>query len=105
MMVISFHFPCITLICIKISQMKTYFETDSPDRKEYSKLIKNNSVELNYNNLDALIDRIGDAKCVLLGEASHGTHEYYTWRTQISKKLIEKKGFSFIAVEGDWPDC
>jgi erythromycin esterase-like protein len=42
---------------------------------------------------------------VLLGEASHGTHEYYTWRMKISKKLIEKKGFSFIAVEGDWPDC
>jgi erythromycin esterase-like protein len=34
-----------------------------------------------------------------MGEASHGTHEYYTWRMKISKKLIEKKGFSFIAVE------
>ncbi len=41
----------------------------------------------------------------MLGEASHGTHEYYTWRTEISKKLIQQKGFSFIAVEGDWPDC
>src|SRR5690349_1271536 len=56
-------------------------------------------------DLDKLIDRIGDARYVLLGEASHGTHEYYVWRTAISKRLIEEKGFSFIAVEGDWPDC
>lgn len=56
-------------------------------------------------DLDPLLDRIGDANYVLLGEASHGTHEYYTWRAQISKRLIEEKGFSFIAVEGDWPDC
>ncbi|TBW28495.1 erythromycin esterase family protein [Gramella sp. KN1008] len=57
------------------------------------------------NDLDPLLERIGDAQYVLLGEASHGTHEYYTWRAQISKRLIEEKGFSFIAVEGDWPDC
>lgn len=56
-------------------------------------------------DLDKLIDRIGDARYVLLGEASHGTHEYYVWRTAISRRLIEEKGFSFIAVEGDWPDC
>ncbi len=56
-------------------------------------------------DLDPLLERIGDAKYVLLGEASHGTHEYYTWRAKISKRLIEEKGFSFIAVEGDWPDC
>ena len=56
-------------------------------------------------DLDPLMERIGDSRYVLLGEASHGTHEYYTWRTAISKRLIEEKGFSFIAVEGDWPDC
>lgn len=56
-------------------------------------------------HLDPLMDKIGDAKYVLLGEASHGTHEFYTWRTAISRRLIEEKGFSFIAVEGDWPDC
>jgi erythromycin esterase len=47
----------------------------------------------------------GDKKVVMLGEASHGTHEYYTWRTAISKQLIEQNNFNFIAVEGDWPDC
>jgi erythromycin esterase len=41
----------------------------------------------------------------LLGEASHGTSEFYTWRAEITKRLITEKGFSFIAVEGDWPDC
>ncbi|HEY4305808.1 MAG TPA: erythromycin esterase family protein [Gemmatimonadaceae bacterium] len=56
-------------------------------------------------DLDPLIERMGDARYVLLGEASHGTSEFYTWRTEISKRLIEEHGFSFIAVEGDWPDC
>ena len=56
-------------------------------------------------DLDPLIDRIGDARYVLLGEASHGTSEFYTWRAEISKRLIAEKGFSFVAVEGDWPDC
>ena len=56
-------------------------------------------------DLDPLIDAVGDARFVLLGEASHGTSEFYTWRTEISKRLIEEHGFSFIAVEGDWPDC
>jgi erythromycin esterase len=59
----------------------------------------------NMASLDALFSDIGDRNIVMLGEASHGTHEYYTWRTAISKKLIEEKGFQFIAVEGDWPDC
>src|ERR687894_2072428 len=57
------------------------------------------------DDLDPLIERVGDARYVLLGEASHGTSEFYTWRTGISKRLILEKGFSFIAVEGDWPDC
>jgi erythromycin esterase len=56
-------------------------------------------------DLQPMLRRIGDAKIVMLGEASHGTHEYYTWRARISKILIEEKGFNFIAVEGDWPDC
>mgnify|MGYP003575225693 FL=1 len=56
-------------------------------------------------DLDPLMKRIGNAHHVLLGEASHGTHEYYTLRTAISKRLILEKGFNFIAVEGDWPDC
>lgn len=56
-------------------------------------------------DLTPLINDIEDRPVVMLGEASHGTHEYYTWRTAISKLLIQEKGFNFIAVEGDWPDC
>src|SRR5688572_7646540 len=56
-------------------------------------------------DLDPLLNRVGDVRYVLLGEASHGTHEYYTWRDTLSRRLIEEKGFSFVAVEGDWPDC
>ncbi|MBV9988386.1 MAG: erythromycin esterase family protein [Chitinophagaceae bacterium] len=56
-------------------------------------------------DLDPMLNEIGERKAVMLGEASHGTHEFYTWRTAISKQLILEKDFRFIAVEGDWPDC
>jgi len=55
--------------------------------------------------LDQLIKAIGDSKYVLLGEASHGTSEFYTYRAEITKRLIEEKGFTVVAVEGDWPSC
>lgn len=56
------------------------------------KVILDNSIEVNDEGaINELIEKIGGAKYVLLGEASHGTHEYYTWRIKISKKLIEKK--------------
>jgi erythromycin esterase len=51
------------------------------------------------------MERIGDSRFVLLGEASHGTSEFYTWRAEITKRLIVEKGFTIIGVEGDWPDC
>jgi erythromycin esterase-like protein len=57
------------------------------------------------DDLDPLMDRIGEARLVLLGEASHGTAEYYQWRAILSRRLILEKGFSFLAVEGDWPAC
>lgn len=55
-------------------------------------------------DLDILLNEIGDSRYVLLGEASHGTAEYYTWRAEITKRLIQEKGFNLIAVEGDWHD-
>jgi erythromycin esterase-like protein len=54
---------------------------------------------------DALLDLIGDARFVLLGEATHGTHEFYRRRAEISRRLIEEKGFCAVAVEADWPDA
>jgi erythromycin esterase-like protein len=56
-------------------------------------------------DLGPLLERIGDARIVAVGEASHGTHEYYTWRAALTRRLIEERGFGFVAVEGDWPDC
>ncbi|WP_207535239.1 erythromycin esterase family protein [Desertivirga arenae] len=70
------------------------------------KLDRKNTFKLESSkDLGPLLERVGEAHYVLLGEATHGTHEYYTWRTAISKRLIKEKGFNFIAVEGDWPDC
>ena len=56
-------------------------------------------------DLDPLLELIGDARYVLLGEATHGTAEFYTWRAAITRRLVRERGFSFVAVEGDWPDC
>jgi erythromycin esterase len=56
-------------------------------------------------DLDPLIERIGGARYVLLGEATHGTSEFYGWRAALSRRLIDERAFSFVAVEGDWPDC
>ena len=57
------------------------------------------------NDYDSLLAFIGDATVVLLGEASHGTHEFYRSRARITERLICEKGFSAIAVEADWPDA
>src|SRR5436305_2580804 len=56
-------------------------------------------------DLDPLIDLAGDASFVLLGEASHGTHEFYSTRAAITGRLIQEKGFQAVAVEADWPDA
>src|SRR5918996_360243 len=53
----------------------------------------------------ALLKRIGEARLVLLGEASHGSHEFYRERAEITKRLIAEKAFTAVAVEADWPDA
>jgi protein-L-isoaspartate(D-aspartate) O-methyltransferase len=55
--------------------------------------------------LEQLLARVGDARIVLIGEATHGTSEFYRMRARISRELIQKKDFRFVAVEGDWPDA
>ncbi|TMR09260.1 erythromycin esterase family protein [Nonomuraea turkmeniaca] len=57
------------------------------------------------DDLDPLLERIGDARFVLIGEATHGTHDFYSWRSDLTRRLIEEKEFAFVGVEGDWPDC
>ena len=56
-------------------------------------------------DLDRLVERVHTARFVCIGEASHGTHEYYRWRAQLSRRLIVEHGFTWVGVEGDWPDC
>jgi erythromycin esterase-like protein len=56
-------------------------------------------------DFDRLLESVGDARYVLLGEASHGTHEFYKIRAEITKRLIREKGFRAVAIEGDWPDA
>jgi erythromycin esterase-like protein len=56
------------------------------------------------NDYDGLLKLIGNARFVLLGEATHGTHELYFERAAITKRLIAEKGFSVLAIEADWPD-
>lgn len=56
-------------------------------------------------DLDPLLERVGDAHVVAIGEASHGTHEYYAWRAALTRRLVTEHDFGFVAVEGDWPDC
>lgn len=57
------------------------------------------------SDYDSLVERVGDARFVLLGEATHGTHEFYRERALITRRLIAEKGFTAVVVEGDWPDA
>ena len=57
------------------------------------------------NDYDPLLEHIGEARLVLLGEASHGTHEFYRERAELTTRLIAEKGFTAVAVEADWPDA
>jgi erythromycin esterase-like protein/predicted phosphoribosyltransferase len=57
------------------------------------------------SDYDGLLDWVGDAHFVLIGEASHGTHDFYAERAAITRRLIQEKGFAAVAVEADWPDA
>jgi len=57
------------------------------------------------DDYDPLLARVGNARLCLLGEATHGTHEFYRERAEITKRLIEEKGYTAVAVEADWPDA
>src|SRR3981081_1922586 len=58
-----------------------------------------------FQDYDPAMARVGNPRFVLLGEASHGTHEFYHERAQITQRLIKEKGFTAVAVEADWPDA
>jgi protein-L-isoaspartate(D-aspartate) O-methyltransferase len=56
-------------------------------------------------DVGALLERIGDSRLVLIGEASHGTSEFYSFRARVTRALIEQRGFDVVAIEADWPDA
>ena len=82
-----------------------YQEPFLDEEKAVSFIQDQATILMDMKDLQPMFDQIGEAEIVLLGEASHGTHEYYSWRSYITQYLIKEKGFHFIAVEGDWPDC
>ncbi len=61
--------------------------------------------DIEQADIGPLLERIGDARVVLLGEATHGTSEFYRMRARITRELILRHGFNFVAVEADWPDA
>ena len=61
--------------------------------------------DLTRSDLGSLLERIGDARLVLIGEATHGTSEFYALRARITRELIRSRGFGIVAVEADWPDA
>jgi erythromycin esterase-like protein len=59
----------------------------------------------NRADVDTIVEHIGDARIILLGEASHGTHDFYATRAAVTRRLIETQGFHAVTIEGDWPDA
>jgi protein-L-isoaspartate(D-aspartate) O-methyltransferase len=81
--------------------------TERPERRRLGSLIAEqcDSFDTIGNApFDALLDRIGGARVVLIGEASHGTSEFYEMRARITRELIVRRGFNVVAIEADWPD-
>ncbi|QOC21941.1 erythromycin esterase family protein [Wenzhouxiangella sp. AB-CW3] len=92
---------CLTALILLAASASAESEPDSAER--YGELIAEHATKLeNEDHLEPLIEAIGQRRFVLLGEASHGTREFYVWRDRITRRLVQEKGFDFIAVEGDW---
>lgn len=79
----------------------------SSDEVQLASSIRNEAIPLagSARDYNRLLEIVGDARVVLLGEASHGTHEFYRQRAIITRRLIQEKRFAAVAVEGDWPDA
>ena len=101
-----------TLLFIMLSSISTLngcspqlSESQIKDEPAVTSLQKASRPLQTEQDLDALLAAIGDSRYVLLGEASHGTAEFYQWRAAITRRLIKEKGFTLVTVEGDWPDA
>jgi protein-L-isoaspartate(D-aspartate) O-methyltransferase len=81
------------------------FRAPEPTLPEQIRVAAEPLPDLDDPQFAALFDRFATARVVLLGEASHGTSEFYRARTAITRRLIERHGFTIVAVEADWPDA
>jgi erythromycin esterase-like protein len=86
--------------------------TESGDAALVSRTLTSGAIEEHCHAItgeredyEALLDLVGDRRFVLVGEASHGTHDFYRERARITRRLIDERGFSAVAVEADWPDA
>jgi erythromycin esterase-like protein len=80
--------------------------TEPGDVETAAREVRSRSRRLEHpDDLDRLVELFGDRKYVLLGDASHGTSEYYRWRSRLTARLVQEQDFSFVAVEGDWTNC
>jgi len=91
---------------MEINIMQTAKIKQLPD-SEVSRIVRESAINFTgeKSDLDPLLDLVGDSSFVLIGEATHGTHEFYKTRIDITKRLIEEKGFNVVAAEADWPDA
>ena len=95
---------CVTRTCVLMLMVAALASCEknsadiSPDKILPSHLLQTAA------DLDSLMMQIGNARIVMLGEASHGTAEFYEWRAAITKRLVSEKGFNMMAIEGEWAD-
>lgn len=75
------------------------------DMRMASELERLSTPLVTADDLQCLIDAARDRRFIAIGEASHGTHEFYEWRAELTRRLVLEGGVSWIGVEGDWPDC
>src|SRR5438105_183662 len=78
------------------------------EHHELTDLVRRSAWRIDAGAADAyapLLDLIGDARFVLIGEASHGTDDFYRMRAELTRRLITEKGFDAVVIEGDWPDA
>jgi len=95
----SFHMKRFLLSILIISILPTILSAQNTDTVLGDHLIPFETI----TEFDSLFEEIDGQRLVLMGEATHGTSEFYNWRAELSKYLITEKGYNFIAVEGDWP--
>ena len=98
------NFPVHPIPAKDLRRMKLHNQIQTPDLTEWIVDRAETFESVEQADLSPLLERIGDARIVLIGEASHGTSEFYRMRQRITTELIRQKGFRRIGIEGDWPD-